>query len=431
MADISNQLTNLSDKLSSSENENILFFIKETIKLFSNNPNFFKDRKLCNIFTKIIQLIENEISTEEKQIFSLMKENNDDVTLYTFFGRNDPDAYFFYCAQQASMWVVSEIPFQKDINDYNNKLIDRQRLLIDEISGFFVLGDGLINASVLRQMQEAQSSMEVGFLFFQGAIEVVHQQTYGMFIKQFAGSIDKEKKIFNMVKNIACVKRKADFIQKYIDSDIAPCLRALAQACAEGIFFVTLFGVIFYFKRLNLLEAFIFANEQISKDETMHRDFYCNKSEKRGIEMYSKEALEIIEEAVQIETEYITYLLRDIRQSELNKINNVENNKVVDELIVISDVTTGLTVDNFIEYIKLLADQILVFCGLEIHYNSKPNLSWMDDIGLDIKTNFYEKKVGNYKKASLKTLLNWEKMIGEDANDQIYNGVENFHAIKF
>jgi ribonucleoside-diphosphate reductase subunit M2 len=349
-----------------------------------------------------------------REIIPSVKVDANDLSYYSFFSKVDSDAYFCYSTQQAQMWIASEIPYTKDLTDYNKKLTPRMRKLIDIILGFFSPGDGLVNASVLNQMKAAKTQMEAAFLWWQGATEVVHQQVYGLFIKMFAGTLQREQEIFNMVNDIPCVKRKAEFIQKYIDADIPDCLRNLAQALVEGVFFVSLFAIIFYFRRLNLLEAFVFANEQISKDETLHRDYFCIRAEQNGIINYIKEAHEIVEEAISIETEYIEYLLKEPIQ---------DGN--LDEL-------TGLTIPNLVDYVKLLADQILIYCGLEIKYNTKPQLSWMSDIGLEHKNNFYERKVGNYKKGSLQVLLNWEKLIGNgDESDKVTNGVIDFEKIAF
>ena len=47
----------------------------------------------------------------------------------------------------------------------------------------------------------------------------------------------------------------------------------------------------------------------------------------------------------------------------------------------------------------MLADQVAVLCGIEIIYNAKAELPWMEDINLSQKTNFYERDVvGSYRK---------------------------------
>jgi len=353
----------------------------------------------------------NNFTLQKESNFQLMKSENGNLANFSFFSKEDKVSFYFYTVQQVQMWLSGEIPYSKDISSFNN-LNPRLKRLIEEILGFFAPADGLVNASILRQLTNSKSSMELAFLFFQAANECVHQEVYGRFIKMFAKDVENEKRIFNMVNDVPCVRRKANFIKKYIDADIAPCLFNLAQACAEGIFFVSLFAIIFIFRRLGGMEAFIFANEQIQKDETTHRDYYCAKAEENGIKNYFKEALQIIEEAVDVEIEFIKYLLRD-------PIQEVD----IDEIM-------GLTVENLSDYARLLADQILVFCGLEIRYNVSPKLSWMEDLGLQKKNNFYERKVGNYKKASFEDQFNWKKSIGME-DESAANGVEDPTEVEF
>lgn len=331
----------------------------------------------------------------------------------SFFSNPDDDAYDFYCTQQSQMWIAAEIPYIKDKSDYQNKLTPPMRTLIEKILGILGPIDGLINESVSKQMESSKTQMELAFETFQMAIEVVHNQTYGLFIEMFATTPKDRQRILNMADNILPIKRKADFIKKYIKADIPECLRQFAQACEEGIFLVGIFAVIFVFRRLNLLEAFVFANEQISKDETLHRDYFCMKANRNDISNYVKEAHEILEEAVSISINFIEYLLEEPIFTDNTG-----------ELI-------GFTVPNLTEYIKLLADQVLVYCDLEIKYNTTPKLSWMPDLGLVHKNNFYERKVGNYKKGALQTSTNWKKLIGMDEKDKIQNGVENFEDVDF
>jgi ribonucleoside-diphosphate reductase subunit M2 len=329
---------------------------------------------------------------------SYMEDNKNGLKKYSFFSQEDPIAWNYYCEQQVQMWSASEIPYTKDKNDYDN-LSPRSRLLFEEILGFFAPGDGLVSESIMRQLRSAKNSMECGFLFFQAANEVVHAETYGRFIKMFSRTPEEEDRIFSMVETVDCISKKANFIQKYTNSMTHVSLRNLAQACAEGIFFVTLFAIIFFFRKLGIMEAFIFANEQISKDETLHRDYYCAKASENGINNYAQEAIAMCDEAIAIEIEFLSFLLR----------TPIQEGNLDQEL--------GLTVENLTELVKLLADQILVQCGFESHYNGLPNTPWMNDLGLSKKTNFYEKTVGNYKKGSAESQKDWKSSIGEKTNE--------------
>src|SRR5205085_899138 len=92
--------------------------------------------------------------------------------------------------------------------------------------------------------------------------------------------LESQNRVFSMIDTLPCVKAKGDYIEKYIYSDLSKGLRYVAAAVSEGIFFVTLFAIIFFFRGKNVLPNFIFMNEQISKDETLHRDYNCDRAKR-------------------------------------------------------------------------------------------------------------------------------------------------------
>jgi hypothetical protein len=53
---------------------------------------------------------------------------------------------------------------------------------------------------------------------------------------------------------------------------------------------------------------------------------------------------------------------------------------------------------------------VAVLCGLDIIYETKVNLPWMEDINLSQKTNFYERNVvGSYRKFNPATAISTER----------------------
>jgi ribonucleotide reductase beta subunit family protein with ferritin-like domain len=54
------------------------------------------------------------------------------------------------------------------------------------------------------------------------------------------------------------------------------------------------------------------------------------------------------------------------------------------------------------EYIKFIADRLLFTLACPKHYNAENPFEWMDMISLQGKTNFFEKRVGEYQKAGVK-----------------------------
>lgn len=54
------------------------------------------------------------------------------------------------------------------------------------------------------------------------------------------------------------------------------------------------------------------------------------------------------------------------------------------------------------QYIKFIADRLLFTLGVPKHYNEENPFEWMDMISLQGKTNFFEKRVGDYQKSGVK-----------------------------
>ena len=65
-------------------------------------------------------------------------------------------------------------------------------------------------------------------------------------------------------------------------------------------------------------------------------------------------------------------------------------------------------------YIEFVADRLLVALGCPKLYNVTNPFDWMELISLQGKTNFFEKRVGEYQKAGVMASLNTEN---EGQND--------------
>lgn len=293
----------------------------------------------------------------------------------------DPEGWKFYKLQEACNWSAEEFNFSKEKEDYENAP-EKIKKLIKGIFGFFLVGDGLISDNILNFIREEinnENWPKVYYLSMQLKIENTHAETYS---KAALTILPKEEhqSIIEMCEKLDCIKKKGEWIQKFIDSPESKGLRNIACAVGEGVFFVSLFAVIFYLRKLNMFKNFIESNEQISKDETIHRDEKCMEAKRSlKIEEHTR-AIEIIKEGVEIEKLHAQYLLQDSIESEQQ------------------DRDSGLYLENLYLYIEMLADQICYLSGLEPIYKSKAVLPWMEDINMSQKTNFYERDVvGNYR----------------------------------
>ena len=305
-----------------------------------------------------------------------------DLRNYILHTQQDPENWQFYKRQEACDWSAEEFDFTKEKDDYE-KAPENIKKLLKGIFGFFLIGDGLISEDVVVFLKEAIQEKNwplVYYLSMQLKIENTHAETYSKAALTIVPE-NEHQEMLEMCENLECIKAKGEWIKKYIDSSSSPALRYVACAVGEGVFFVSLFAIIFYMRKLNLFKNFIESNEQISKDESIHRDQKAMEAKRLLKPSEHNLARQIIMSGVEIEKEHARYLLQ---------------NPVMGEQ---ADKDAGLVLENLFKYIEMLADQVAVLCGLEIIYKASADLPWMEDINLSQKTNFYERDVvGSYRK---------------------------------
>ena len=305
-----------------------------------------------------------------------------DLSKYILQTDRDPVSWGFYKRQESCDWSAEEFSFVQDKEDYL-KANDRIKTLLKGIFGFFLIGDGIISEDLIPMIQTAvveSNWPKVYYLCMQLKIENTHAETYSKAALTIVPQ-EEHQEMLDMCKDLECVVKKGEWIAQNIDSQPSVGLKNVCCALGEGVGFVSLFAVIFYMRKLNIFNDFIESNEQISKDESIHRDEKASEA-KRSLkpEEYGR-ARELIMEFVEIEKLHANYLLSE---------------PVISAQV---DLDSGFTLDNLHRYIESLADQICVLCGLEMIYKSNVTLKWMEDINLSQKTNFYERNVvGSYRK---------------------------------
>jgi len=312
---------------------------------------------------------------------------------YSMFPIKDQLAFEFYKKQQAIGWVADEVDFTPDALEYKT-LKPRYQELYKDFLAFFAPGDGVITAQALKYLAEAKTYEETSFIIALLNIEQTHAETYGLAIVQVITDEEEQEAVFDAVDKLDCVKNKAIFVEKWMNHPTASLgTRYLAGAFGEGVFFAALFAMVFYFRTKNIFKAFLVANEFIMRDETLHRDFNSAMAKRYG-GWTREEAVAITEEAVAIEIEHLKYILR-------TPIDSVE-----------ADAESGLSIEIVSDYVRSLADQVLVLAGTEPLYNVRCSLPWMTGIGAHTKPNFYETRVVNYQQLSVKAAI---KKVGDDS----------------
>jgi ribonucleoside-diphosphate reductase subunit M2 len=300
----------------------------------------------------------------------LLREN---PNRFVIFPIRYHDIWSYYKKAVASFWTVEEVDLGKDMADWN-RINDNERYFISRVLAFFAASDGIVNENLVERFaQEVQVPEARCFYGFQIAIENIHSEMYSKLIETYIKDEDERKKLFNAIFEFEFIKKKADWALRWIASEEATFgERLIAFAAVEGIFFSGSFAAIFWLKKRGLMPGLTHSNELISRDEGLHRDFACllynhlvNKPSQQRIHS-------IIKEAVEIEKEYLTDALPV---------------KMI-----------GMNSDLMCEYIEYVADHLLVELNCEKIYNMKNPFDFMENISIQGKTNFFEKKVSEYQK---------------------------------
>lgn len=282
-----------------------------------------------------------------------------------------------YKKAEASFWTAEEIDLSKDLHDWNDRLTDDERYFISHVLAFFAASDGIVNENLVERFSgEVQIPEARCFYGFQIMMENIHSETYSLLIDTYIKEQKQRTYLFDAIDTIPCIRKKADWAIRWIqDKDSTFAQRLVAFAAVEGIFFSGSFASIFWLKKRGLMPGLTFSNELISRDEGLHTDFAClllshlrHRPSPAAIER-------IIVEAVTIEQEFL-----------------------VDALPC---ALLGMNATLMKQYIEFVADRLLVALGNQKHYNVSNPFDFMESISLAGKTNFFEKRVGDYQKAGV------------------------------
>jgi len=282
-----------------------------------------------------------------------------------------------YKKHEASFWTAEEIDLQQDLGDWDNKLTDSERHFLKHVLAFFAGSDGIVLENLNGNFgNEVQLPEARAFYGFQAMMENIHSETYSLLIDTYVRNDEKEKnRLFQAISTIPVIEKKAAWAAQWMSQGLCFAERLVAFACVEGILFSGSFCAIYWLKKRGLLPGLTFSNELIARDEGLHADFACllyNMLEKRLPESH---VAKIVKGAVFVEKEFICDALSC-------------------DLI-------GMNSRLMSTYIEFVADRLMVALGYEKIYNSKNPFEWMEMISLQGKTNFFEKRVGDYQKSGV------------------------------
>jgi ribonucleoside-diphosphate reductase beta chain len=289
-----------------------------------------------------------------------------------------PEIWRFYKLSEASFWTAEEIDLSQDMNDWNDKLDDNERHFVKHVLAFFAASDGIVNENlVINFMREVQIPEARCFYGFQIAIENIHSEVYSLLIDTYIKDLEEKSFLFNALQTLPCVQKKAHWAMKWIEEAPTFAHRLIAFAAVEGIFFSGSFCSIFWLKKRGLMPGLTFSNELISRDEGLHCDFACLLYSMLERQLPEAEVQSIIAEAVEYEKEFVT------------------------DALPVSLI--GMNAAMMGQYIEFVADRLLDTLGCDKIYNTTNPFDWMELISLSGKTNFFERRVSEYKKSGVKT----------------------------
>ena len=294
---------------------------------------------------------------------------------FVIFPIKHHDIWQFYKKQEASFWTAEEIDLSDDIPDYES-LSSGEKHFVNNVLAFFAASDGIVNENLAENFVSEVQYPEAKFFYgFQIMMENIHSETYSLLIDTYVKDPLEQKKYFEAVENIPCVKKKAEWALKWIDSP-SFAERLIAFAAVEGIFFSGSFCSIFWLKKRGLLPGLSFSNELISRDEGLHCDFACHLHNNHVVNKVPKEKIkEIISSALEIEKEFITESL---------PVDLIGMNAILMK-----------------QYLEFVADRLLVDLKCEKLFNTAQPFDFMQNIALENKTNFFEKRVAEYAKSNV------------------------------
>ena len=301
----------------------------------------------------------------------ILQENRSRFVLFPIV---HDDIWLFYKKAVASFWTTEEIDLSGDLGDWA-ALNDNERHFIKNVLAFVAASDGIVNENLaIRFYGEVQIAEARAFYGFQIAMEEIHSETYSLLLQTLVTDTQERQHLFNALDTIPSIMKKAEWAERFIQHGTFA-ERLIAFACVEGIHFSGSFAALFWLKKRGVMPGLTFSNELISRDEGLHRDFACLLYSKLENKLSADCVHDLVCEAVELEKEFVC------------------------ESLPVS--LLGINADLMCEYIEFVADHLLSSLGVQKFFMACNPFDWMEAISLEGKTNFFEKRVGEYQKAGV------------------------------
>jgi ribonucleoside-diphosphate reductase beta chain len=287
------------------------------------------------------------------------------------------DVYAMAEQAEAAFWTTGEVDLSKDVEDWK-KLSKPQQLFIEQVLAFFAASDGIVMENLaMRFMREVCMPEARYFYGIQMGIETIHSKMYSLLIDTYVQDHARRIELFEAIQRNPTIERKAQWTLQHMSSDAPFGERLLAFACVEGIFFSSSFAAIYYIKTLGLLPGLTQSNELIARDEGLHTEFavllYTRHLRNR---LSTSDAHAMVAAAVDAEMFFVEHSL--------------------------PVAFLGMNASLMQQYVKYVGDRLLLSLGYPVLYQAQCPFDFMMNIGTETKTNFFERRVSEYKRANIR-----------------------------
>lgn len=286
-----------------------------------------------------------------------------------------PDLWELYQKQIASFWKVEEVDLSHDLAHWNKTLTDSERHFVTHVLGFFAASDSIVNENLVQRFQNEVQYPEAQFFYAQqAAMENIHSLMYALLIETYVADPAERHRVTHAIDTMPCVRRKADWALAWIASDAPFAQRLVGFACVEGILFSSSFCAIYWLKSRGLMPGLCHSNELIARDEGQHQDFAAH--------LYAHHLAHKLDEAT---------------------VHAIVGGAVAEEVHFCTEALSvallGMNAADMAEYVRFVADRLLTQLGVAKLYHAHNPFPFMELLSLEGKTNFFERRVGEYQLA--------------------------------
>jgi len=318
------------------------------------------------------------MTVEDEDEFALVSNPDvpdrwDNLQRFDLLTHEYPEIWALYKLGSKSFWVVEEIDLSGDRDDFES-LPKVEQDFIKLLHVFFSVSDGIVNENLFENFMKWFPEPEIqAFYAWQQLDETVHAETYLLILQTLLNDASEYEDAKNSVQTSVTIRQKVEWAFKWINNTESRGMKLVAFAIIEGVFFSGSFAALFWYKTRGLLKGVTHANELISGEENIHCQGAILIARLKGIMPPQEQVHELMREAVAIEVAFFEEALpRDLK---------------------------GMNARDMATYVKYVANRLLTRMNYkELYPGVRCPFPFMVNASIEGKTNFFERKVGEYQK---------------------------------